>query len=74
VAAVTTTKPLELVSYFRVSTTRQGESGLGLEAQRAKVEQLAAERGAVVVAEFVIESIKSPFTVVSPSFRLLLFR
>jgi DNA invertase Pin-like site-specific DNA recombinase len=43
---------MELVAYYRVSTARQGESGLGLEAQRAKVEQLAAERGAVVVAEF----------------------
>jgi DNA invertase Pin-like site-specific DNA recombinase len=43
---------MELVAYYRVSTTRQGESGLGLEAQRAKVQQLAAERGAVVVAEF----------------------
>lgn len=43
---------MELIAYYRVSTTRQGESGLGLEAQRAKVEQLAAERGATVVAEF----------------------
>ena len=48
---------MELIAYYRVSTARQGESGLGLEAQRAKVEQLAADRGAVVVAEFVeIES------------------
>ena len=44
---------MQLIAYFRVSTSRQGESGLGLEAQRAKVEQLAAERGAEVVAEFV---------------------
>ena len=43
---------MELVAYYRVSTARQGESGLGLEAQRAKVEQMAAERGAEVVAEF----------------------
>ena len=43
---------MELVAYYRVSTARQGESGLGLEAQRAKVQQLAAERGAVVVAEY----------------------
>jgi DNA invertase Pin-like site-specific DNA recombinase len=48
-----TTESLQLVAYYRVSTARQGESGLGLEAQRAKVEQLAAQRGAVVVAEFV---------------------
>ena len=44
---------MELVSYCRVSTTRQGESGLGIEAQQAKVRQLAADRGAVVVAEYV---------------------
>jgi len=48
---------VELIAYYRVSTARQGESGLGLEAQRAKVQQMAAERGAEVVAEFVeIES------------------
>ena len=44
---------MELVAYYRVSTARQGESGLGLEAQRSKLQQLAAERGAVVVAEFI---------------------
>ena len=48
---------MELVAYYRVSTARQGESGLGLEAQRAKVQAMAADRRAVVVAEFVeIES------------------
>ncbi len=44
---------LQLVAYYRVSTERQGQSGLGLEAQRAKVEAMAAERRAEVVAEFV---------------------
>ena len=44
---------MQLIAYYRVSTTRQGDSGLGLEAQRSKVKQLAAERGAEVVAEFV---------------------
>ena len=42
-----------MIAYYRVSTARQGESGLGLEAQRTKVEAMAAERGAQVVAEFV---------------------
>lgn len=45
-------EPLQLIAYYRVSTARQGESGLGLEAQRAKVAALAAQRGAVVVAEY----------------------
>jgi DNA invertase Pin-like site-specific DNA recombinase len=44
---------VELIAYYRVSTSRQGESGLGIEAQRAKVQQLAADRRAEVVAEFV---------------------
>lgn len=50
--------PVErLISYLRVSTREQGDSGLGLEAQRLKVAQLAAHRGAEVIAEFVeIES------------------
>lgn len=43
---------MELIAYYRVSTDRQGQSGLGLEAQQTKVQQLAAERGALVVAEF----------------------
>ena len=46
---------MELVSYCRVSTARQGESGLGIEAQQAKVRQMAAERGGVVIAEYVEE-------------------
>ncbi|MCT0198402.1 recombinase family protein [Synechococcus sp. CS-1325] len=45
-------RSLQLVAYYRVSTDRQGRSGLGLDAQRQKIHQLAAERGAVLVAEF----------------------
>jgi DNA invertase Pin-like site-specific DNA recombinase len=45
-------EPLQLIAYYRVSTLRQGESGLGLEAQRAKVAALAEQRGAVVAAEY----------------------
>jgi len=48
---------MELIAYLRVSTREQGASGLGLDAQRDKVSQLAEARGATVVAEFVeIES------------------
>jgi DNA invertase Pin-like site-specific DNA recombinase len=50
---VTNKEPLQLIAYYRVSTARQGESGLGLEAQRAKVEAMAAARGAVVVKDFI---------------------
>jgi DNA invertase Pin-like site-specific DNA recombinase len=41
------------VSYLRVSTARQGGSGLGLEAQREAVSSFALSRGAKIVAEFV---------------------
>jgi DNA invertase Pin-like site-specific DNA recombinase len=40
------------VAYFRVSTDRQGRSGLGLEAQREAVERYAASIGADLLATF----------------------
>lgn len=40
------------VAYFRVSTTRQGESGLGLEAQRRAVADFLGGDGGAVVGEF----------------------
>lgn len=48
-----TKKPTAFVAYLRVSTVRQGESGLGLEAQRAAVEAFARQHGATIVASFV---------------------
>jgi DNA invertase Pin-like site-specific DNA recombinase len=42
-----------VISYLRVSTVRQGQSGLGLEAQRAAVEQFCHQHGCEVLAEFV---------------------
>jgi DNA invertase Pin-like site-specific DNA recombinase len=43
---------LSFVAYYRVSTTRQGQSGLGLEAQHAAVASFVAGRGELA-AEFV---------------------
>jgi DNA invertase Pin-like site-specific DNA recombinase len=40
------------VAYYRVSTDRQGVSGLGLDAQRQTVENFAASAGGGIVAEF----------------------
>ncbi|MER8440893.1 recombinase family protein [Mesorhizobium sp. M1312] len=45
------------VAYFRVSTAKQGESGLGLEAQRFAVRDFIARHGGEMAREFVeIES------------------
>ena len=42
----------KLVAYERVSTARQGKSGLGLEAQRKAIEDHAAATGATILARF----------------------
>lgn len=41
------------VAYLRVSTDRQGASGLGLEAQREAVDCYVARNGGAIVSEFV---------------------
>jgi len=43
----------KIISYVRVSTQKQGASGLGLEAQKQAVESYINETGAELVAEFV---------------------
>lgn len=44
--------PRPLVAYFRVSTRRQGQSGLALDAQRAAVAAYVQQTGATLCAEF----------------------
>ena len=41
-----------LVAYYRVSTQRQGKSGLGLEAQRKAVKTFAKAEGFTIVSEY----------------------
>ena len=49
------------VAYERVSTARQGQSGLGLEAQRQTIAAFAISRGADVLARFTeVESGRNP--------------
>src|SRR5437764_1459932 len=41
------------VAYYRVSTARQGKSGLGIEAQKAAIRRFAEAEGVEVIAEHV---------------------
>lgn len=51
----------KFVAYYRVSTKRQGKSGLGLEAQKEAVETFARERGYDIISEFTeVESGTNP--------------
>jgi len=43
---------LNLIAYYRVSSKRQGRSGLGLEAQQAAVAAYARQHGAKVLASY----------------------
>ena len=53
--------PPRLIAYERVSTARQGASGLGLEAQRHSIDAFATSRSAEVLARFTeIESGRNP--------------
>lgn len=45
-------QPTKLVAYYRVSTQKQGQSGLGLQAQRAAVAAYAAGVGGRITREF----------------------
>ena len=48
---------MKIVTYTRASTKRQGQSGLGLEAQEAAIQNYIQEQSADVVGGFVeIES------------------
>lgn len=42
----------KFVAYLRVSSAQQGQSGLGLDAQRATVEQFIRRNGQEIIAEF----------------------
>ena len=45
--------PNQAIAYLRVSTDRQGRSGLGLEAQREAISRFAEAEGLELLAEFV---------------------
>lgn len=44
---------MKFVAYYRVSTARQGKSGLGLEAQKAAVATYVLSKGGAVASEFI---------------------
>jgi DNA invertase Pin-like site-specific DNA recombinase len=48
-----TAKQKSLIGYVRVSTSQQGRSGLGIEAQKEALERFAASEGCALVRVFV---------------------
>ena len=52
---------MRIIGYERVSTARQGASGLGIEAQRVAIEGFVAQRKAALIARFTeVESGRNP--------------
>ena len=51
-SATSTQKPVRYVAYYRVSTQKQGVSGLGLEAQQTTVANYISQRGGELIEEF----------------------
>jgi DNA invertase Pin-like site-specific DNA recombinase len=43
---------MKIIAYYRVSTKRQGRSGLGLDGQRAAIEAFAKRNGGKIIAEY----------------------
>jgi DNA invertase Pin-like site-specific DNA recombinase len=48
-----TRKPTTYVAYLRVSTARQGQDGLGMDAQRAAVDAFARQHGGTILGQHV---------------------
>ena len=52
---------MRIIGYERVSTARQGASGLGIEAQRQAIDGFVAQRGGTLIARFTeVESGRNP--------------
>ena len=52
---------MRIIGYERVSTARQGASGLGIEAQRQAIDGFVAQRNATLIARFTeVESGRNP--------------
>ena len=44
---------MKIIAYYRVSTRRQGESGLGLDGQKSAVETFAKQHAASIIGSYV---------------------